>query len=219
MDANQVASYLKSHPEFFEQYAELLSRIHIPSPHGGKAISITERQIGNLRERVKQLETKMAELIRFGEENDAIGGKMHRLSVALQGAADLAAALRILYEHLGEDFAVPHVAIRLWAIGAADLPEFAAVDPGIQAFAAGSQYPYCGPARGQHAVAWLGEQSEHVRSVAQVPLHQSGHSDRACVGLLLLASEEAQRFYPEMGTLFLQQIGDVAAATISRLTR
>jgi uncharacterized protein len=220
MDANEVASYLKSHPEFFEQYAELLNRIHIPSPHGGKAISITERQIGNLRERVKQLETKLAELIRFGEENDAIGGKIHRLSAALQGATDLAGALRILYEHLGEDFAVPHVAIRLWGVVADDpLPEFVAVDSGIKAFAATIQYPYCGPVRGQQAVAWLGERAEHVRSVAQVPLREGGRSDGACIGLLLLASEEAQRFYPEMGTLFLQQIGEIAAAALGRLTR
>lgn len=220
MDANEVASYLKSHPEFFEQYSELLSRIHIPSPHGGRAISITERQIGNLRERVKQLEAKMAELIRFGEENDAIGGKIHRLSVALQGATDLAGGLRILYDRLGDDFAVPHVVIRLWGVGVDDSsPEFAAVDSGIKVFAAASQYPYCGPARGQHAVAWLGEHAEHVRSVAQVPLREGGRGDGACVGLLLLASEEQQRFYPEMGTLFLQQIGEIAAAAIGRLTR
>jgi hypothetical protein len=220
MDANEVASYLKSHPEFFEHYAELLNRIHIPSPHGGKAISITERQIGNLRERVKQLEAKMAELIRFGEENDAIGGKIHRLSAALQSATTLGGILRILYDHLGEDFAVPHVVIRLWGIVAGDsLPEFAAVDSGIKMFAAASQYPYCGPARGQQAVVWLGERAGHVRSVAQIPLREGGRGDGACIGLLLLASEEAQRFYPEMGTLFLQQIGEIAAAAISRLSR
>ncbi len=117
MDANEIASYLKGHPEFFEHYAELLAQIHIPSPHGGKAISITERQIGAMRDKVKQLEAKLAELISFGEENDAISDKVHRLGVALLGATDLTGVMRVLYSHLGGDFAVPHVAVRIWGVG------------------------------------------------------------------------------------------------------
>ena len=30
-------------------------------------------------------------------------------------------------------------------------------------------------------------------------------------------SEDAQRFYPEMGTLFLSRIGDLVSATLQRL--
>ena len=41
LDANEVAAYLKSHPEFFDQYADLLAQVHIHDPHGGRAISIT----------------------------------------------------------------------------------------------------------------------------------------------------------------------------------
>ncbi len=55
MKPDDVARYLQGHPEFFEQYAELLSQLHIPSPHGGRAVSITERQIGTLREKVREL--------------------------------------------------------------------------------------------------------------------------------------------------------------------
>jgi uncharacterized protein YigA (DUF484 family) len=54
--ANDVAQYLKDHPDFFNQYAELLAQLSIPDPHGGRAISITERQIIGLREQVKKLE-------------------------------------------------------------------------------------------------------------------------------------------------------------------
>ena len=115
MDASEVAEYLKDHPEFFEQYADLLSQIDIPSPHGNNAISMTERQMATLRDKAKQLEAKMAELIRFGEENDAIGDKVHELGVALTAAADLPAVLRAIYAHLGGAFAVPHVVVRLWA--------------------------------------------------------------------------------------------------------
>lgn len=212
MDANEVAQYLKSHPEFFEQYADLLSQIHIPSPHGDKAISITERQMVTLRDKAKQLEAKMAELIRFGEENDAIGDKVHELGVALIAAADLPAALRAIYAHLGGAFAVPHVVVRLWA-GSGSGTEFEATADGIRDATAALKHPYCGPAAGQETADWFGERGGHVRSLAQVPLRRGDET----FGVLVLASEEAHRFYPEMGTLYLDRIGAMAAAALGRV--
>ena len=49
-----------------------------------------------------------------------------------------------------------------------------------------------------------------MRSVALVPLGQT-----AVFGLLALGSEDPQRFYPEMGTLYLRRIGELCAAGIS----
>ena len=102
MTPDAVASYLQQHPEFFEEYADLLADIYIPHPHGGRAIPISERQILTLRERGKQLETKLREVIRFGEENDAIGEKVQRLSVALLVARDLATLTSALDFNLRE---------------------------------------------------------------------------------------------------------------------
>ncbi|MDP2808593.1 MAG: DUF484 family protein [Rhodocyclaceae bacterium] len=220
MNPDEIASYLKSHPEFFERHADLLAQIHIPSPHGGRAISITERQIVTLRDRGRQLEGKLAELIRFGEENDAIAEKVHRLGVSLMGAEDLQSAMRFLYAHLGGSFAVPHVAVRLWGVGSGDAAEFDPVADDIKAFAGGIRHPYCGPVAGQAAVEWLGDPGNpgsHVRSVAQIPLREGGQYGGACFGLMLLASEEAHRFYPDMGTLYLERIGDMAAVALLRV--
>jgi len=215
IEASDVAAYLKSHPEFFVHYADLLTQIHIPSPHGGKAVSITERQIGTLRDKVKQLENKLAELVRFGEQNDAIAAKVHRFGVALQGATGVGDALHLIYAHLRDVFAVPHAALRIWGIGRGDGIEFAPVDDGIKAFIAFAKTPYCGAAGGQPATAWLGEAGSHVRSLAQVPLREADTG--ACFGMLLLASEEVERFYPEMGTVYLEQIGDIAGAALQRV--
>ena len=63
MKAEDVANYLESNPEFFEQYAQMLSEFVIPHPYGGRTISLSERQLLTLRERVKELEKKLHELI------------------------------------------------------------------------------------------------------------------------------------------------------------
>ena len=38
----------------------------------------------------------------------------------------------------------------------------------------------------------------------------------AGVGLLTLASEDPQRFYPEMGTMYLKRLGDSVSAALGR---
>jgi uncharacterized protein YigA (DUF484 family) len=213
LDANDVAAYLKAHPDFFNLYADLLAQIVITDPHNGRAVSITERQLGALRDRNKQLEAKLAELIRFGEENDVISEKLHELTVALMGAETFAAVSRELHESLGGAFAVPHVALRLWDMGALATPEGqpepSRADAETRNFAATLKHPYCGPSSGLAALAWLGS---GVRSLALVPLRQGTET----IGLLTLGSEDIQRFYPEMGTLFLERIGELVAAALLR---
>lgn len=213
MDANEVARYLQHHPEFFNQYAELLTQLVIPSPHGDKAISITERQMGALRDKVKQLEGKLAELIRFGEENDAIAAKVHRMGVSLLAANDNAAVLHALYSHLGESFAVPHVAVRLWgAAGTGDLIEFDPVSAEAREFAETLVHPYVGPGGGPDVMDWFGEGGAHVRSLALLALRQGVMT----FGLMVFGSEEPERFYPGMGTMYLEQIAEMASVALVR---
>lgn len=212
MKAEEVAAYLKEHPEFFEQYAELLAEIYLPHPHGGRAISISERQILTLREKNKQLEGKLREVIQFGEENDAIGEKVHRISVALLAARSLQAALEAIYHSLREDFVVPHVSLRVWrACPGAGLPEFAPVSAATREFAASLTHPYCSTRAMVDTAALFGEVGAHLRSFSYVPL-RNGET----FGLLVLASEDAQRFYPEMGTLYLKRLGELIAAALAR---
>ena len=214
MKSEDVARYLHDHPEFFDQYADMLTLVTLPDPHSGRAISITEKQLFNLRDKVRSLEAKLADLIGFGEENDSISDKVHGLAVALIGAADQAGVVRALYSHLGGAFAVPHVTLRLWGAGQGEGSEFDAVADPVKAFASSLQRPYCGTVTGQESLAWFGDAATHLRSMTQVPLRESGG---VCFGLLVMASEESHRFYPELGTLYLERIGEMASAALLRV--
>ena len=215
MNAEDVVRYLQDHPGFFEDYAEVLAQIYIPHPHGGRAIPIAERQILTLREKSKMLEGKLAELIQFGEENDAIGEKMQRLCLALIPPADMRGLLRALYYNLGEDFAVPHAAVRFWGVDAAagESPEFAPVSEDLRQYAAALEHPFCGPSGNVEVASWFGEAAAQVRSVACMPLRDGS---KACFGMLVLVSEDVLRFYPEMGTLYLARLGELASAALLR---
>lgn len=212
MTPEAIVHYLKLHPEFFEDQIEFLSTVALPHPHGGRTISISERQILTLREKGRQLEDKLRELIEFGEQNDVIGEKMHRLTLALIAASDAEAAIQTLYFHLREDFAVPHTAIRLWPQwDHPQTPEFAEVSMASRDFAASLANPYCSAKAMVDTADWFGEAAPHLRSFAYVVLKND-----QTIGLLAMASEDAQRFYPEMGTLYLKRLGETAAATLLR---
>ncbi len=217
MKSDEVAQYLQQNPQFFEEHADLVAHMVIPHPHGGRAISITERQMLSLRDKNRQLEAKMNELLQFGEENDSISEKMHRLGVAMIAASSFQAVLHTLNFHLRDDFAIPHVALRLWhrpsALG--ELPEFAEVGEELMTFAETLVEPFCGSTAGFETSSWFGEVALHIRSQALIAMRNGGGS----IGMIALGSEDGQRFYAGMGTLYLERLGEMASAAFARLLR
>jgi uncharacterized protein YigA (DUF484 family) len=162
------------------------------------------------------LENKLAELIQFGEENDGISEKLHAMTLALLSARtpqEIVAALTI---HLREGFAVPHHALRAWNLAAGSVPGLG--DPVTQAVrdsVAAMTQPACGALAVDDARNWFGEISPHLRAFACIPLRPAPAA--APVGLLVLASEEAKRFYPGMGTLYLERLGQLVGAALTRM--
>lgn len=212
MRSDDVARYLQDHPEFFEEHADTLAEIHIPHPHGGRAIPISERQIVSLREKNKVLESKLRELVQFGEENDAISEKLHRATLAMIRAPGLEPLLQVIYYNLREDFSVPHVALRLWVEwDHAAATEFEPVGSETRVFAESLGNPYCCAKAMFDSAGWFGEAGAGLKSFAYIALR----ADQV-FGLLALGSEDANRFYPDMGTLYLKRLGEIVGATLSR---
>ena len=92
MNDRDIAEYLIAHPDFFERHAELLAGVRLTSPHGQRAVSLQERQIEMQREKTKQIERRLAELMRYGHENDDISAKLHRWTLGLLGERRTGAA-------------------------------------------------------------------------------------------------------------------------------
>ncbi|MBI1283146.1 MAG: DUF484 family protein [Thiobacillus sp.] len=216
MQPEYIADFLTRHPNFFNDFPTLLADLHIPHPHGTHAVSMSERQLIAMRDKVRMLENKLAELIQFGEENDGISDKLHALTLALLAARtpqDIVAALAL---HLREGFAVPHHAIRAWNLPADNLS--ALTDPVPQAVrdsVAAMTQPVCGALAINDASDWFGEVSPHLQAFACIPLRSAVAATP--IGLLVLASEEPKRFYPGMGTLYLERLGQLVGAALLRM--
>lgn len=213
-EPQDVLQYLRDNPEFFDSHAEALAEIFVPHPHGGRAIPIAERQMVTLRDKNRMLEDKLAELVQFGQENDTIIDRLHRITLAMMMARDLDALLASLYFNLREDFAVPHVAMRLWAEGGWQRPEFGPLSPEAQVFTESLTNPYISHHPMFETAEWFGEDGPALRSFAYVALRTEQP-----FGLLALGSEDVQRFYPEMGTLYLKRLGELVSVALARFLR
>jgi uncharacterized protein YigA (DUF484 family) len=208
MDGNDVAHYLKDNPRFFEDFADVIAEIFVPHPHGGHAIPIAERQIVTLREKNGELEGRL----RFGAENDRIGEKLHRSTLALIAAPDLETTLQVLYQSLNEDFGVPHVASRLWGKVPEQsyLPELAATSQELREYADQLGEPYCGPDAPFESRDWF-DAGDAMRSFAFLPLRTA-----YTFGLLGLGDGDAERFHGGMGTVYLTRLAELASVATSR---
>ncbi len=203
MKAEDVAQYLLDNPLFFAEHTEMLSQINLPHPHGGRTISLSERQLLTLRERVKELEKKLHDLLEYAKENDALQLKMHQFNCALFGPHDRSTLHDLIEHNLRDIFDIPHVALHLWK----DDPPSSEV----LSFADEQQQPVCALHALQDTLSWFGESTEHLRSFAYLPIRAREQT----IGLLILASEDKERFYPEVGTLFLQRIAETLGSVLN----
>lgn len=217
LDDVQVADWLHAHPAFFDQHADLLAEVRIRHPHGGRAISLVERQVLVLRERNKALESKMADLIRIGQENDAIGSRLQQLTRDLLRTGDPSQLPAILVDGLKSGFAVPQVAIRLWGIEGLQSPFGEDVSAETRRRTDELTQPYCGPNSHPEAAGWLPGGGEDTASIAMLALRVGANPDT--FGLLVLGSADAARFQAGMGTAFLARMAEIASASLSRLLR
>lgn len=202
MNAEDIAQYLRNNPQFFEDHASMLAEVTIPHPYSGRTISLNERQLLTLREQNRSLEKKLHELVKYAQDNDALQQKVHQFTLSLFGVRDLTELKNVITQNLREIFAVPHIALRIWK----EMP------PGleIQNFTDQQLQPICIDCPVQDTLSWFGESAVHLHSFAYLPLRAGEQS----LGLLILASEDAQRFYPGMGTLFLQHIAEIVSSAL-----
>jgi len=211
-----IADFLAGTPEFFERHAELLASVRLSSGLAGRAVSLQERQASLLREKIKGLETRLVEMIRNGQDNLAIAARMQAWTRRLLRTAQARELPQAIVEGLVEEFQIPQAALRLWDVDAAHAHESFAqgASDEVQAFAASLDVPYCGANSGFEAARWLLRPSQ-AQSLALIALRAD--KGAPVLGLLVLASPDARRFHAGMGTEFLERLGELAGAALSRL--
>jgi len=217
-----VAEYLQTYPDYFERNSPLLAKLRLPHLRdGGSTVSLVERQVEVLRERIQSLERKLKELVDVARANDALAERIHRLSQRLIRAHTLLDTINAVEASLREDFDARNSVLVLFLPEARSQEEAAGRflrtgdlnDPEIKTFESLLQAgkPRCGQIRDAQRDFLFGKDSVEIGSVALTPLGPKG-----AIGILAIGASDAERFHPAMSTEFLSRIGELVAYALMR---
>ncbi|WOA31044.1 DUF484 family protein [Alloalcanivorax xenomutans] len=219
--ADQVAAFLRQHPDYFQQRPELLELLRLPDARG-QAVSLLERQAAILRERNQELRERLNGLLDVARENDRLFELTRSLTLALLEARTPDKLFRGLVRTLEDDFHCDAVALLLHDREIPILGELRKQvrlidDEALPSGLAPMLRPgksVCGVFRQEELKALFQEQSEQVQSAALIPLDFHGP-----VGLLAIGSRDAMHFRSGMDTLFINHLGDILARRLSEVGR
>ncbi len=214
----EVADYLRTHPDLFIHRPELLTGLRVPHDCG-PAVSLIEYQVRLLRGRNDALKRKLDELIAAARENDRITDRLFHLAEALLAADGLVNLMERLERVLRQEFRVDQVVVRLFD-PAGRLPEelhsytIDREDPSLQArfasfFATGR--PLCGRLQDAQTRFLFGDKAERVGSAVLIPI-----GPHARYGVVAAADRNPDRFHPGMGTVMLQHMSRLLGAALGR---
>ena len=218
MSEEEVALYLKNHPDFFLSRDDLLCEIELAHPSGG-AVSLLERQVSLLRERNLDMRGRLNNLLDNARNNDRLFEKTKALVLSLLEADQLDVAVNSCVKSLSTDFSVDFANLTLFADPAAHqnkATRFVSLNiamgeiPGLLK----TNNATCGVLRSKELQFLFPHNAEQIGSAAVVPLSYDGMT-----GVLAIGSRDPQHFRSSMGTLFLGYIAEVLNRTLPDLLK
>jgi uncharacterized protein YigA (DUF484 family) len=214
LDNDIVAEYLSNNKNFFSQNPELLHFLELPH-ESGTATSLVERQVAILRERNIDTRKRLTALLEAAATNDRLFQKTRKLSLALMDASTPAELDDVLAENLIADFEADHAVVYLLGSHIPEQPHILNLSTEDSAPIAGlfsHTGPSCGTYRSAEYAQLFNDHSFRAPgSAALVPMQCQDLNAALAIG-----SADPNRFSREMGTIFLEFIGEVLNRTLLR---
>ena len=207
MTENEIAEYLRAHPEFIAKHIDLLNAHHNAEKGGvpdRKVISLSDRQIPQLQQKIRSLENKVDAFLENGRRNEAIWGALLSSSLALFKITREDVSPATISSTLRTHLNIEECCIFMLS----DNQEYASEEENIFAnFIMSIDKPKClieAPEEIKHfSRSWM------LASSAYIPLSAKGS-----VGVLIFSSTDAQKFDPNIDTQFLERVGHIVSTAI-----
>lgn len=212
----ELISLIRENADILQRHPELLAVLEVPH-ETGNAVSLIERQVGVLREKIQQQDDRLCELMDVARDNERLAQSRHGLALNLLSSHDLddvvSTVLDVLSNQLAADFAV----VKLFSNDQQRIDQSSglfvdASDEALNAFKTMLEHKntVCGKATKEQKDFLFGDIAESIKSVAIIPLVAGAN-----LGLIGLGSNDINRFNPSMGTDFLAQIGELISASLA----
>ncbi|MDX1569509.1 MAG: DUF484 family protein [Xanthomonadales bacterium] len=203
-EEQQVVAFLEANPDLLSRHPELVESLVIPHAAGDTA-SLVEYQAQVLRDRNRDLTSRLRDYLQRAEENEALLRRVHGFCLEIAAVDSAPTLVAMTRERLLRDFGCDFVSMggfserdidgwqNLGEEAARDLESFRVAHRGV-----------CGRLS-RDRLRWLFDEGDlgEIQSGAMVTLGPPGF------GILAVGSREEHRFFPGMGTLFLELLAQM----------
>jgi len=212
----QLLELLKDYPDILVRNPALLADLEVPH-ESGQAVSLIERQVGVLRDKLQTSDKRLRELMDNARANERLAESRHRLAINLLGSHDLDDVISMVLDELGNELGADFAVVRLITDDndrLEDKPELF-IDKNTEELKVFSNMldnrkPLCGHCTKEQNDFLFGRDADQIGSAAVIPLAAG-----AKLGLLGLGGKDERRFSIAMGTEFLTQIGELVSAALA----
>jgi uncharacterized protein YigA (DUF484 family) len=208
-----VAKHLRKNPDFLISNPEILEIIQLHHA-SGPAVSLIERQVEHLRKQNQTMSQKLNQLVHMAEENQLLMSRLHQLTLELMVMNSLGGFFDHLSQALMTEFSADILNITLFerkikASASTRIFQLKRNDEELQQFDDQLQKgeTVCGRLSSNKLNFLFGNRAQWVQSTALVPLGDDG--------MLAIGSSDQARFYPGMGTLFLDLLANVVTSRLA----
>jgi uncharacterized protein YigA (DUF484 family) len=215
LTVEQVANYLKQHPDFFTHQESLLAEITLPH-ESGKAVSLLERQVKILRERSIESRHTLNTLMETAKYNDQLFNITRGLILALLMEDKVAQICSATTANLCTQPGIDDCSVILFQTD--NLHNVDGVRLETTEFLQ-QNFPtllrdrrtHCKPISRETAAFLFSQHPNSIRSAALCPIGRE-----RMLGVLAIGNKSADYFNAELDTLFLDFIGEVLESIIIR---
>jgi uncharacterized protein YigA (DUF484 family) len=203
-----VREFLRDNPDFLDKNTDILETMILPH-NSGKAVSLVERQVGVLRDRNKEMRSRLENMLLTAKDNDLLFEKTKRLVLNLLEAKTLGSLVEAVYDSLGKDYGIEFYSLTLFG-DEKKLPRtmarVATTEKANERVGTliGANRAVCGILREDEMMFLFGERGRQVGSVAAVPLRYD-----SLYGILAVGNRDPNFYKSSMGTLFLSYIAEI----------
>lgn len=213
----QVAAFLRDHPDFFVSRSDLLQAM-TPPPRwsGDTVVDMQQHMVQTLRGEIAGLRDCANEVIETSRANLAIQSRTHAAALVLIAAPDMDALLHAISDDLPIllDVDVCHLSVEPG-------PDLEMMVGGIGRLRAGDADSFLGPSRDVALYREMvddgtifGAGAGLVHSAALVRMH---YGESGQVGVLAFGCRREGAFHPGQGTELLRFLGKVVETCLCRL--
>lgn len=215
ISTEEIIEFLNANPDFFKENADVLTSLNFIHETNGTAVSLIQRQVELLRNHLSQNREKLGELARNAKHNESLLKRFQELCVALATATDHNHTLNILQRTICLDFGLSLLEVLVvegtWENPSEQIVELSSKDYRTFSSSIYNLPVYLGKAPDKLRETVLAEKNEVARSIALIKINYAKHE-----GYILVGSKDEHHFQNDMGTEFVNFIGEYVNAVLSR---